>query len=225
MKNLSLGKVKRLSMNTVEKYDRMANNESFAGFDGFGIDVGEGNFYASGTIASTSTEPYVLNIDNAGVGTETAIVFGRNRFVGQPNFGSGANITIAMAVAGVPYEQMLQQSASEPFEVVKTRLSSTSVTQLNQTITYVKTDSNGQEARTPITVTSYLSPDQFQDSLRDIDYRIQVDGNTHLEYPILAGEAVTMSIYIQAKVNIAKPLIQKPAVTEFSKARIRSFRK
>jgi hypothetical protein len=223
----SLGNVKRLSMNTVEKYDRMANNESFAGFDGFGIDVGEGNFYASGTVASTSTEPYVLNISNAGVGIETAIVFGRNKFVGAPNFGSDANIVIAMAVAGVPYEQMLQQSASEPFEVVKTRLSSTSVTQLNQTITYVKTDSNGQEARTPITVTSYLSPDQFQDTLRDIDYRIQVDGNTHLEYPMIpgVGNAVTMSIYIQAKVNIAKPLIQKPAVTEFTKARIRSFRK
>lgn len=217
--------VKRLSMNTVEKYDRIANNEKFAGFDGFGDDGLGNQFYASGTVASQSTEPYVLNISNAGGGIETAIIFGRNRYVGQANFGSGANITIAMAVAGVPYEQMLQQSASEPFEVVKTRLSSTSVTQLNQTITYVKTDSNGQEARTPITVTSYLSPDQFQDTLRDIDYRIQVDGNTHLEYPILAGESVTMSIYIQAKVNIAKPLLSKPAVTEYSKARIRSFRK
>lgn len=217
--------VKRLSMNVVEKYDRMANQEGFAGFDGFGDDGLGNQFYASGTVASQSTEPYVLNIDNAGVGTETAIIFGRNRFVGQANFGSGANITIAMAVAGVPYEQMLQQSASEPFEVVKVRLSSTSITQLNQTITYVKTDSNGQEARTPITVTSYLSPDQFQDTLRDIDYRIQVDGNTHLEYPILAGQAVTMSVYIQAKVNIAKPLMSKPAVTEYSKARIRSFRK
>lgn len=219
----SLGKVKRLSMNTVDKYNRA--EENFAGFDGFGDDVGNGNFYASGTVASTSTEPYVLNISNAGAGVETAIIFGRNKFFSEPNFGSGANITIAMAVSGVTYAQMLQQSASEPFEVVKTRLSSTSVTQLDQSITYVKTDSNGQEARTPITVTSYLSPDQFQDSLRDIDYRIQVDGNTHLEYPVLAGEAVTMSIYIQAKVNIAKPLIQKPAVTEYNKARIRSFRK
>jgi hypothetical protein len=220
----SLGKVKRLSMNTVEKYNRMAN-ENFAGFDGFGDDVGGGNFYASGTIASTSTEPYVLNIRNAGAGTETAIIFGRNKYFSEANYGSGANISIGMAVAGVTYPQMLQQSASEPFEVVKVRLSSTSVTQLDQSISYIKTDSNGQEARTPITVTSYLSPDQFQDSLRDIDYRIQVDGNTHLEYPVLAGQSVTFSIYIQAKVNIAKPLIQKPAVTEYSKARIRSFRK
>ena len=219
----SLGNVKRLSMNTVEKYNR--NSENFAGFDGFGDDVGNGNFYASGTIASTSTEPYVLNIANAGVGTETAVIFGRNKYFSEANYGSGANITIGMAVSGVTYPQMLQQSASEPFEIVKMRLSSTSVTQLDQSITYVKTDSNGQEARTPITVTSYLSPDQFQDSLRDIDYRIQVDGNTHLEYPVLAGEDVTISIYIQAKVNIAKPLIQKPAVTEYSKARIRSFRK
>ena len=222
MKN-SFG-VKRLSMNTVEKYDRMAENENFGGFDSW-EDIGDEFAMASGTVASRSTEPYVLNIRNAGAGTETAIVFGRNRYVGQTNFGSGVNITITMAVTSVPYEQLLQQSASEPFEIVKIRLSSSSATQLDQTITYVKTDSNGQEAQTPITVTSYLSPDQYQATLRDIDYRCQIDGNTHFSYPVEPGASVTMSIYIQAKVNIAKPLIGKGAVTEFSKARIRSFRK
>ena len=213
---------KRLSMNVVEKYNREANgNEEFVGFDTWSdIDWN----MASGQVASRSTEPYVLNIANAGAGTETAIIFGRNRFVGQANFGSGANITITMGVAGVPYEQLLQQSASEPFEIVKVRLSSSSTTQLDQSMTFVKTDSNGQSAQTPITVTSYLSPDQFQNSLRDIDYRMQIDGNTHISYPILAGQSVTMSIYISAKVNIAKPLQAKGAITEFSKARIRSFK-
>jgi hypothetical protein len=220
MKN-SFG-IKRLSMNTVEKYNRMAN-EDFAGFDSF-EDLSD-EFGASGTVASRSTEPYVLNVANAGAGTETAIIFGRNRYYAEPNYGSGANVTITMAVASVTYAQLLQQSASEPFEVVKIRLSSTSPNQLDQSITYVKSDSNGSQAETPITVTSYLSPDQFQDSLRDIDYRLQIDGNTHLAYPIVASGLVTMSIYIQAKVNIAKPLIGKGAVTEFSKARIRSFRK
>lgn len=220
MKN-SFG-IKRLSMNVVEKYNREANgNEEFVGFDTWSdIDWN----MASGQVASRSTEPYVLNIANAGAGTETAIIFGRNRFVGQANFGSGANITITMGVAGVPYEQLLQQSASEPFEIVKVRLSSSSTTQLDQSMTFVKTDSNGQSAQTPITVTSYLSPDQFQNSLRDIDYRMQIDGNTHISYPILAGQSVTMSIYISAKVNIAKPLQAKGAITEFSKARIRSFK-
>ena len=220
MKN-SFG-IKRLSMNVVEKYNREANgNEEFVGFDTWSdIDWN----MASGQVASRSTEPYVLNIANAGAGIETAIIFGRNRFVGQANFGSGANITITMGVAGVPYEQLLQQSASEPFEIVKVRLSSSSTTQLDQSMTFVKTDSNGQSAQTPITVTSYLSPDQFQNSLRDIDYRMQIDGNTHISYPILAGQSVTMSIYISAKVNIAKPLQAKGAITEFSKARIRSFK-
>jgi len=212
-------------MNVVEQYDRDANgNEDFVGFDTFG-DLGSEFDMASGQVASRSTEPYVLNIVNANAGaTENAIIFGRNRYVGQANFGSGANITITMGVSGVPYEQLLQQSASEPFEVVKIRLSSSSTTQLDQSMTFVKTDSNGQSAQTPITVTSYLSPDQFQNSLRDIDYRMQIDGNTHIEYPILASQSVTLSIYIQAKVNIAKPLNGKGAITEFSKARIRSFK-
>lgn len=222
MKN-SFG-IKRLSMDTVEKYNRLAEKENFVGFDSF-EDVGDEFAMASGTVASRSTEPYVMTIANAGVATETAIVWGRNRFVGAVNFGSDPNITITMGVAGVTYEQMLQQSASEPFEVVKIRLSSTTANQLDQSITLVKSDSNGQEAQTPITVTSYLSPDQFQATLRDIDYRIQVDGNTHLSYPVLAGGSVTMSVYITAKVNTAKPLIGKGAVTEFSKARIRSFSK
>lgn len=214
--------IKRLSMNVVEKYNREANgNEQFVGFDTWSdIDWN----MASGQVASRSTEPYVLNIRNAGAATETAIIFGRNRFVGQANYGSGANITITIGVAGVPYEQLLQQSASEPFEIVKVRLSSSSTTQLDQSMTFVKTDSNGQSAQTPITVTSYLSPDQFQNSLRDIDYRMQIDGNTHIAYPILAEQSVTMSIYISAKVNIAKPLQAKGAITEFSKARIRSFK-
>ena len=218
MKN-SFG-IKRLSMNTLEKYDRMAEQESFVGFDSF-----EDISMASGTVSARSTEPYVLTIANAGGATETAVIFGRNRFAGAANFGSGANITVGMAVPAVPYAQLLQQSASEPFEVVKVRLSSTSVTQLDQSFTYVKTDSNGQEARTPITTSSYLSPDQFQNTLRDIDYRMEVDGNTHLELPVLAATALTMSVYISAKVNIAKPLIGKGAVTEYSKARIRSFKK
>ena len=219
MKN-SFG-IKRLSMNTLEKYDRMAEQESFVGFVSF-----EDISMASGTVSARSTEPYVLTIDNAAVaGTETAVIFGRNRFAGAANFGSGPNINVGMAVAAVPYAQLLQQSASEPFEVVKVRLSSTSVTQLDQSFTYVKTDSNGQEARTPITTSSYLSPDQFQNTLRDIDYRMEVDGNTHLELPVLAATALTMSVYISAKVNIAKPLIGKGAVTEYSKARIRSFKK
>lgn len=216
--------VKRLSMNTINKYDEIANgNEEKAMFVG-GEDLSNDFLMASGTVASRSTEPYVLNINNAGVGTETAIIFGRNRFVGQANFGSGANITITMGVTAVPYEQMLQQSASEPFEIVKIRLSSTSTTQLDQSMTIVVTDANGQEARTPLTISSYLSPEQFQDSLRDLDVRYQVDGNFHMEYPILAGQAVVMSVYIDAKVNISKPLVNRGAITEFSKARIRSFK-
>jgi hypothetical protein len=222
MKN-SFGR-KRLSMSTVDRYDRMANgNEDFAGFDSF-EDL-DSFAMASGNIATRSTEPYILQISNAGAAQENAIIFGRNRFSGVANFGSGVNITITMGVASVPYEQLLQQSANEPFEIVKVRLSSTSTPQLDNSITYVKTDSNGQEASTPITVTSYLSPDQFQSTLRDIDYRMQIDGNTHLVYPVEAGAAITMSVYIAAKVNIAKPLIGKGAVTEYAKARIRSFSK
>jgi hypothetical protein len=223
MKKTSFGR-KRLSMSTVERYNEIANE---AELDRVGMDDwSDMNLSgAAGTVSAKSTEPYILQISNAGGAQENAIIFGRNRFSGQPNFGSGANVTITMGVASVPYEQLLQQSANEPFEIVKVRLSSVSVPQLDNSITYVKTDSNGMEAQTPITVTSYLSPDQFQSQLRDIDYRMQIDGNTHLVYPIEAGAAVTMSVYIQAKVNIAKPLIGKGAVTEFAKARIRSFSK
>ena len=221
MKNKSFA-LKRLDKGLVQSYSRQANgNERFVGFDSFD-DLP--NMASGGAVASRSTEPYVLSIVNAGAGVETAIIFGRNRFVGALNFGSGAGITITMGVAGVPYEQLLQQSASEPFEVIKLRLSSTSVPQLDISMTYVKTDSNGQEARTPITVSSYLSPDQFLGTLRDVDYRMQVDGNTHIEYPIINAVTVTMSVYISAKVNIAKPLIAKGAITEYSSARVRSFK-
>lgn len=223
MRKASFGQGKRLSMDTVERYNRLAEQEEKVGFDSF-QDLGDEFAMAAGNVAARSTEPYILQISNAGGAQENAIIFGRNRFSGVANFGSGANITITMGVAAVPYEQLLQQSANEPFEIVKFRLSSTSVPQLDNSMSLVKTDSNGQEATTPITVTSYLSPDQFQSQLRDVDYRAQIDGNTHIVYPIEAGAAVTMSVYISAKVNVARPLIGKTAVSEFQKTRIRSFR-
>ena len=181
---------KRLSFQTVDKYDRMADgNQNFSSFDSFD-DLSDNYAMAGGAIASRSTEPYVLTIANGGVGVETAIIFGRNRFSDQANFGSGANITITLGIGGATYGQMLQQSAIEPFEIVKLRFSSTSIPQLDTSLSYVKTDSNGTNASTPITVSSYLSPNQFQPTLRDVDYRAQVDGNTHLTYPIINGVSV-----------------------------------
>jgi hypothetical protein len=224
MRKASFGKT-RLSMSTVNRYNQIAQESELERVGFNEMSDMDNMAYANGRQAAQSTEPYILQIANAGVGQETAIIFGRNRFGGVANFGSGANITINMGVATVPYEQLLQQSASEPFEVVKMRLSSTSLPQLDNTITYVWTDSTGESRQKPITVTSYLSPDQNQNNLRDIDYRLQIDGSTHFEYPIEAGAAVSMSIYISAKINTAKPLVGQGAVTEYAKARIRSFSK
>lgn len=212
--------VKRLQFATVKKYDRMATREDFSGFGG------EQDFaMANGMASARSTEPYVLNIANANVGaTQNAIIFGRNKYGAVANYGSGADITITMAVSTVPYAQLLQQSASEPFEISKIRLSSTSVTQLDQSIDYQVTDASGVVKQYPITVSSYLSPDQFQSTLRDIDQKLQINGSTALVYPILASTSVTMSIYISAKVNVAEPLVGKGAIEEFTKARVRSFK-
>ena len=74
---------------------------------------------------------------------------------------------------------------------------------------------------------SSASPSRAADAQRSDHLRLRKSSTVSAvlrQYPILAGQAVVMSVYIDAKVNISKPLVNRGAITEFSKARIRSFK-
>jgi hypothetical protein len=214
----------RVSKASVSHYERLANaNEMFLGFEGI-QDADNQLYMASGAGSAKSTEPYTISVTNAhATEAQDAIIFGQNLYGNVSNFGSGANITIANT-SGFSYFQLLTQSAFQPFEVVKMRITSTNIAQLDVPFTLSKADADGRAETTPINTTSYLSPNQNQNNIRDIDRNFTVDGSTFLRYRVFALTTVTMAFYIAAKVNTVRPIVGKAAIEEFNAVRVRSFK-
>lgn len=198
-------------------------NEKVYGFEGIQEDS-SALYMANGGASRRSTEPYKVTIANGGVAAQTAIIFGYNRFASAANFGSGADIAITTGLAGVPYSELLRQSASQPFECTKMRVTSTNIAQLDNSFILTVADANGEAQTTPIDTTSYLSPNQNQNNIRDIDRNFSVDGSTFLSYTVGAGVTVNISFYITAKVNTVRPLLGRGAVDEYNAVRVRSFK-
>ena len=222
MKKGNISRFPKLGVKTVEKYSQEAAKEGFFAAVGDGFDNSDANFMATGGAVSTQ-EPYRVIITNAGVAAETAILFGQFKYGNVSRFGSGANTTVAMGVSNVSYAQLLNQSAQEPFEVVLTRIESSNATQLSTSFLLNTQDASGETKSRPITVSSYNSPDQFQNNKTDVLQNYRIDGNTWIEYVIEPGATVTISFFVAAKVNVAPTLNGQSAIKEFTTQRVRTF--
>lgn len=214
----------KLRIATIEMYSEMAKNQEAYGFEGI-QDASNELYMANGAASNRSTEPYKLRIENtSAAGAQTAILFGFNKFATEANKGSEADIEITTGLAGVSYAELLTQSGLQPFEVVKMRISSVNIAQLDVPMTLVVADGNGRKEETPIDVSSYVSPNQNVPTLRDVDRSFSVDGSTFISYVIEAETVVTISFYISAKVNTVRPLHGRGAVDEYNSVRVRSFK-
>jgi hypothetical protein len=179
---------------------------------------------ATGAGAS-SQEPYVVNIvNNNALATETAIIFGYDRYNNVANYGSGANIVITMGVTNVTYAQLLSQSANQPFEVVLTRVKSSNAIQLATSFLLKRIDASGNENARSITTESYDSPDQFSQVIIDIKQSYRIDSQTWLEYQVGATLSARIYFFVAAKVSVQDTLNGKAPIKEFTAQRVRTFR-
>lgn len=195
--------------------------ERFSAFDGEDMDFDgedlefEGDdfedFYgdeyleAAGAKAS-SPSPYQISITNSTAGQLTAIIFGYNKYLLSTNFGSAVGIEVVPSQANVSYLELLQQSASQPFETSLIRIQSSNTTQVTQIINVVNKDANGQECTIPVITQSYFSANQFQSGIIDVPYSLKIDGNAYLQYPVLANTTVVMTFFPKEKINPARNL-------------------
>lgn len=210
-----------VSANATEKYSRDLNEEFHAAVgDGFDEDQ---MFMASGGVTS-SQEPYVVQVANAGLATETAILFGYNKYFAAANYGSGANITVSMGLTNVTYPELLAQSSFQPFEVVLTRVESSSSSQLTTSMLLKRQDASGNDQARPITVSSYYSPDQFANNIIDVKQNYRIDSQTWIEYQVLAGASAKFSFFVAAKVDVASTLNNQAPIKEYTAQRVRTFK-
>ncbi len=159
--------------------------------------------------------PYQVSVVNSTAGTLTAILFGRNIYELTTNFGSAVGITVTPA-SSIPYIQLLNQSASQPFETSLIRIQSTNTAQVTQVINIVSSDANGQSVNIPLYTTSYFSANQFQSGIVDVPYTLKIDGNTYISFSVLANTTVIFDFFPMNKVNQARNLNGNTALQNYA---------
>lgn len=192
-----------------------ANGEDEYGFDSnteldFSFDA-----TPAPTVALKQPAPYQVAVTNSTAGPLTAILFGRNIWELTANFGSAVGITVTPA-SSVPYIQLLNQSASQPFETSLIRIQSTNTSQVTQVINIVSSDANGQSAQIPLYTTSYFSANQFQSGIVDVPFTLKIEGNTYISFTVLASTTVTFDFFPMNKVNQSRNLNGQSALQNYA---------
>ena len=198
--------------------------DEYDDFDGEDFDLFEGDDYANATGGGVdmvkSPSPYQVTVTNTTAGTLTLVLFGQNQYLLSNNFGSSVGLSVTPAQTNVSYLQLLQQSASQPFETSLLRVQSSNATQVTQILTVTISDANGQSATLPIITQSYFSSYQQQSGILDIPYQVKIDANTSITTPILASTTVTYTFFPAEKVNVAKGLAGKGAVQVYGNPQV-----
>lgn len=203
-----------------EDYDDF-NGDDFDLFEGDGDDMySYSNATGGGVDMLKTPAPYQLTVVNTTAGNLTLVMFGQNQFLLSTNFGSSVGLSVTPAQTNVSYLQLLQQSASQPFETSLLRVQSTNASQVTQILTVTVTDANGQSATLPIITQSYFSSYQQQSGILDIPYQVKIDGNTSITSTILANTTVTYTFFPAEKVNTAKGLAGQGAVQVYGNPQV-----
>ena len=194
-------------------------NGDYMDADGY-YDAADGDYsYANAAPARVPAKqptPYQVNVTNTTGSTGTVVLFGLNTFLLTANFGSSVGVTVTPAQVNVSYLELLNQSASQPFETSLIRIQTSNASQLTQILTLVSKDANGQLCQIPIITQSYFSANQFQSTILDVPYPVKIDGNTYVTFPILANTTATYTFFPAEKINTARILGNGSSLQRYS---------
>jgi len=166
--------------------DDMSSFDDFASSDAFS--------FASGSKNVAVADPYVIQyVETAGIAS-TAVLFGYNDFFGAVNFGNPAGITVTNLQGGT-YGRMIAQSNNKFFKIGKWRFQSASSAQLSQTLTLTHVDANGKTYSTPLNLSIMRDAYQQQSDILDVTKPLTIDGNTFINFTLLANTTLVISMF------------------------------
>ncbi len=197
-------------MNTNEKIMKYrAEAEKFSGMYGdgdegmssFDYNAGEDQNYlnASGGAVREISQPYIISIQNTTTANLTATIFGWNDNTGSTNFGNNVGLVFVDVIRTSTFNRLFNQSQNAPFRIGGFRFSSTSSSQLLQTVTISYVDANGDQLNKVIPLSQKKSIFQYSTTDIDVDFPVTVDGNTSIAISVLASTTITIQMMPNAR--------------------------
>jgi len=190
-----MGEAERMS--GFDSYDSMDGYDDFDGDDDMSYFDDDAMSYATGQRAQAVSDPYVIQYTSLdSVNNQTAVLFGYNDFFsdGANRYGNGLNIDIT-SLQGGSYARLLAQSNNKNFKIGKWRFQSSTAGQLSQTLTLTHYDANGKQYSTPLNLSIMRDAYQFQSDILDVTKTVTVDGNTQINFTLLAGATLVISMF------------------------------
>lgn len=164
-------------------------------------------------------DPYQIIVDNADSVAHKAIIFGHDKFLLAPNFGSDAAIKISMGQPGVEYVELLQSSAN-PFLTQFMRIESENKLQITKFITVHQKNANGNSYTRPMNMQQHKSAYQNQENMLDAPINEEIKGSTYWEVEIEPETRVFYTIFPLYKVDTSEPLRGNEAIKTFAPAKV-----
>jgi len=171
-----------------------------------------------------SYSPYKITVQNITGAPLVANIFGFNKFWFDSSFGNPVGIKIDCDLAGVEYSEILAQSRNNFFLVNNLRITTNNIAQFNNQILINTSDGTGKTIKQVIDVFSFLSPNQKQNNLIDINQSFTVDASDYLSATIEANTSITYTIFASFRIDI-KALLDGQSVVEKNKTTpLRTFK-
>lgn len=165
--------------------------------------------------------PYQIIIQNTTDKPLKAILFGNDKFLLKPNFGSDRGIIIGTGQSGVEYVELLQRSSTKQFKTQHIRIESDNILQLSKPMTIHKKDGAGVWQQTPLNLHIYRSPYQNSEKIIDVDdVEIALDGSTYFEVEIEPKTRIFYSIFPLYAIDTADTLKGRDPIKSYAPARV-----
>lgn len=199
-------------------------DRKYSNFDGSGY--GEPNYdYIEGApdenVRVYQADPYQIVVQNTDrVSALKAVLFGNDKFLLKPNFGSPVGIQITIGQPGVDYVELLQQSSTKPFSTQFMRIESENKLQVTKFITVHQKDANGNWFQRPMNMQQFKSAYQNQENMLDAPINEHIDGSTYWEVEIEPLTRVFYTIFPLYKVDTSGTLKGNEPIKVFAPARV-----
>lgn len=197
-------------------------DRKYSNFDGSGYQEPYYDYIEGAPEETTrvyQADPYQIIVENPDKIAHKAIIFGNDKFLLKPNFGSDPEIKITMGQPGVEYVELLQSSSS-PFSTQFMRIESENKLQITKFITVHQKNANGNWFQRPMNMQQFKSAYQNQENMLDAPINEEIKGSTYWEVEIEPLTRVFYTIFPLYKIDTSEPLRGNEPIKTFAPARV-----